>query len=83
MNQNQKPIGKKIKITSFYKWYRNPIKWWKDRKPIKFMNLMANHWYENGGEEEICKMQAEVLMYGTAVMKDGTRINYKDFFTTQ
>ena len=68
--------GKKIKIVSLYVWYRNPIKWWKDRKKVRFMNVLANHYWENGGEEEVARMTAEAIIYGTAISKSGERVNY-------
>jgi len=64
-----------ITITRTYSFWRHPIKWWKDRKKFAFMNIMANQMWKNGMKEEVEKMQLDMLMYGSAVMKDGERID--------
>jgi hypothetical protein len=71
-------MKKEIKIKSLYLWWRNPIKWWKDRKCIKVMNVLANYQWEHGMKEEVAKITAEAIVYGTAISKDGVRINYED-----
>lgn len=68
-------MKQEIKIKSLWKWWKHPIRWYKDRKKIKLMNIMANHWYQNGGSEEVSKMTVEAIIYGTAISKDGVRIN--------
>lgn len=59
-----------ILITSKYKWWKNPIKWYRDRKMIKVMNSIVNEWFANGGRKELENMYCDVCMYGTAFYRD-------------
>ena len=42
------------------------------------MNVLANYQWEHGMKEEVAKITAEAIVYGTAISKDGVRINYED-----
>jgi hypothetical protein len=66
-----------MKIVSKYKWWKNPIKWWGDRKKIKIMNILLNHMNQQGGiQDEIFDIQKDLILFGYAKLKDGTTIYY-------
>lgn len=41
-------IKNNMKIVSIYKWYKNPIKYFRDRKKIKLMNEILKYQFKNG-----------------------------------
>ena len=68
-----------IKITRNYSFWKHPIKWWKDRKVMKVANFLINYQWKHGMKEEVEKMQYDIMFYGTAVAKDGKRIDPNKF----
>jgi uncharacterized protein YkvS len=65
-----------IRVIRNYSFWKHPIKWWKDRKAIKILDLYINSKWKNGLKEEVEKMTEDMLMYGSTIMdKDGKRIN--------
>jgi len=67
-------------IKSKYKWYKNPIKYFRDRKKIKLMNIIFLEWYNKEGRKEIDKCKLDLLLYGTAIMSNGKRVSYHEFY---
>ncbi len=64
-----------LKITRNYSFWKHPIKWWKDRKIFKVANFIINQEWQNGLKEEVSKMEMDIFMHGTAVMKKGKRVD--------
>ena len=68
-----------IKIIRNYSFWKHPIKWWKDRKKMKVANFLINYQWKHGMKEEVEKMQMDMFLYGSAIAKDGKRIDPKKF----
>lgn len=64
-----KPLGD-IRIRANYSFWRHPIKWLRERKMRKLMEVMINHDWKNGGEERHQKMMKELILKGTVNIKD-------------
>ena len=69
-----------IKIIRNYSFWKHPIKWWKDRKIMKMANFFVNYEWEHRMREEVQKMKMDIFLYGSAVAKNGRRIDSKDVF---
>ena len=65
---------REIKVSRKYSFWRHPIKYFKDRKKIAFLEMYLNNQWENGLREEVDKVNRDILFYGGAFMKDGKRV---------
>jgi len=68
-----------LKITRNYSFWKHPIKWFRDRKKMKMANFLINYEWEHGMREEVEKMQMDILLHGTAIMKKGKRVDLSKF----
>lgn len=60
--------NREIKVTRNYSFWKHPIKWWQDRKVIKFMDWYANYQWNHGMKEKAEKMSIEMIMKGTVIV---------------
>lgn len=63
MNQ-EKPY----KIKRSYRFWQHPIRWWKDRKPIKLLNFYLDYEWNHGGKEKMAKMAEDMCLFGRAIV---------------
>jgi hypothetical protein len=66
-----------IILKTKYKIWRNPIKWWKERKMLKIMQFIFQKEYEKM-EPEIAKAKTDLFLYGHTILKDGKHVRFND-----
>lgn len=68
-----------IEIKPNYSFWRHPIRWLIDRKKRRLLQAILNMQWRNGLREEVEQMQDDWFVYGQAIMKDGKRVDPKNF----
>lgn len=61
------------KIKTFYSPWKHPIKWWRERKLRRILQVFVSHKYPQI-EQELLKAQVDMMLYGHAVMKGGKHV---------